>query len=88
MEQSVSSASMQMRQNEGVMNSSVGYVAIQWDVYRLERWAGKNLMKANKEIYSPAPGKVQPLAPGHTISYVDGKQLCRKGPFGPGGHQV
>lgn len=39
-------------------------------------------------MQSPAPGKVQPLALGHTISYLDGKQFCRKGPVGPGGHQV
>lgn len=38
------------------------------------------------EVQSPAPGKEQPQASGRAGGCLAGKQLCRKGLKGPGGH--
>lgn len=39
-------------------------------------------------VATPAPGEEQPQALGHAGGQPAGKQLCRKGAGGPGGHQV
>ena len=72
----------------GVSDTLEGCAAIQKDLNSPEKWADRSLMKFNK-------GKCKvPLAPSATTRHqymlmgrLAGKQVCRKGPGGPGGHQ-
>ena len=40
------------------------------------------------EVQIPAPREEQAHAPVHAGGWLAGKQIGRKGPGGPGGHQV
>ena len=41
-----------------------------------------------RQVQSPAPGEEHPYAPIYAGGRLTGKQLGRKGPGRPGGHQV
>lgn len=67
-----------------------GHAEVQRDLFKLEKWADRSLMKFNKD-------KCEVLYLGRNNSthqdvqgggYVDRKQLSRKRPEIPGGHQV
>ncbi|KAK4830089.1 hypothetical protein QYF61_008427 [Mycteria americana] len=66
-----------------------GCAAIQRDLDRLEKCADRNLMKFNKGTWKVLHlGRNKPTHWYMLEGYPAGMQLCRKGPGGPGGHQV
>lgn len=69
----------------GVADPPNGCASIQRGLDRLQKWADRNPMKLNKEMWRPGPGKEQVQASIYTRGHPAGKQLGRKG---PGGHQL
>jgi len=66
-----------------------GCADIQRGINRLEKWASGNLKEcSNGKCKVPHQGEEQPQVPAHVRGHLARKQLCKKGPGGPGGNQV
>ncbi len=72
----------------GAVNMLEGRVTIQRDLDRLERWACANLMKFNKKCKVLHLGRNSSRHRYMLGGHPAGKQLGRKEPGGPGGHEV
>lgn len=65
-----------------VVNTLAGRAATQRDLDRLEEWTDKDLIKFNRQVPGPAPGKKKALAMIQAGEGPTGEQLCRKGSDG------
>lgn len=54
-------------------------------IVSMEKLADGNLKKGQDHLHLGR--EEQPQSPGHAGGCLAGKQPCRKGPGGPGGHQ-
>lgn len=62
------------------------YIYMDLHIYKLEKWADRNLMNFNKGKTNPASGQ-EPHASIYAGDCPAIKQLCRKIPGVPGGHK-
>ncbi|PKU49275.1 rna-directed dna polymerase from mobile element jockey-like [Limosa lapponica baueri] len=70
----------------GVADTPQGCVAIQQDLYRLDKWADRNLLKFNKGKYEVLHLERKNLR--HKYMLGANELESRKGPGDPGGYHV
>lgn len=64
------------------------YIYMDLHIYKVEKWEERNLTKFNKgKKINPASGEEEPHAPIYAGDWQAIRQLCRKIPGVPGGHQ-
>ncbi|KAK4828642.1 hypothetical protein QYF61_000290 [Mycteria americana] len=72
----------------GVADMPEGDAAIQRDLNSWRKGCKEPREVQQGEVQNPAPAEEQSQAPMYAGGCPSRKQLCRKGPGGPGGHQV